>query len=85
MAETRTSERRLAGVELAVDRGRVASCVSRVEASPRNWALGSSADWLDALIERSPDSLRIGGDRGFVHSVVFGLHDLLVASVAFSG
>lgn len=82
MAETRNGDRRLAGVELAVDRGRVASCVSRVESSPRNWALGSATDWLDAVVERSAGSLRIGGDSGFVGSVVHGLHDLLVDSGA---
>lgn len=81
VAETRHGERRLAGVEVAVDRGRIASCVSRIEASPRNWALGSSTGWLDALVERSADSLRVGGDRRLVYSVVHGLHDLLLDSV----
>jgi DNA-binding HxlR family transcriptional regulator len=84
MAETRSSERRLAGVELAVDRGRVASCVSRVDTSPRNWALGSTMDWLDALVECRTGRLRMGGDRGLVGSVVHGLHDLLVDSAGAS-
>lgn len=78
VAETRNSERRLAGVELAFDRGRIASCTSRVDARPRNWALGSATGWLDALVERGAGGLRIGGDREFVASVVHGLHELLV-------
>jgi DNA-binding HxlR family transcriptional regulator len=81
VAETPDRERRLASVEVAIDRGRVASCVSRTESSPRNWALGSSTGWLDALIERSVASLRIGGDRHLVCSLVFGLHELLLGSV----
>lgn len=82
VAETRSGERRLAGVELAVDRGRIASCISRVNSSPRNWALGSSLGWLDALVLRSVERLRLGGDEHLVSSIVFGLHDMLLDAAA---
>jgi DNA-binding HxlR family transcriptional regulator len=71
-------ERRLAGVHVQVEGGQVMSCVSRLERSPRTWALGTVDAWLDALVDRRPDRLRIGGeDPDLVQSLAGGLHDVL--------
>jgi DNA-binding HxlR family transcriptional regulator len=80
VAETGNGSRRLAGVHVAVDRGKIASCVSRLDESPKNWALGSTIDWLEALVDQRPEQLRIGGDRHLASSLVCGLHELLFAS-----
>lgn len=72
-----TGEGVTAGVRVAVDRGRVASCVARLERSPRNWALGSGVDWLEALVHRRPERLRIGGNRDLAAGLVAGLHESL--------
>jgi DNA-binding HxlR family transcriptional regulator len=71
-------ERRPAGVRVAVEGGRVTSCVSKLEAEPDTWALGTVETWLDALIDGRLDGLRIGGgDPDLVRSLVAGLHDSL--------
>jgi DNA-binding HxlR family transcriptional regulator len=79
VAETRDGSRRLAGVQVAVDRGRITSCVARVSERPRNWVLGTAAAWLDAVVHDRLQGLRIGGDRRLACSLVRGLHELLYA------
>jgi DNA-binding HxlR family transcriptional regulator len=80
VAETGNGSRRLAGVHVAVDRGKVASCVSRLDENPRNWALGSTIAWLEALVDRRPEQLRVGGDRHLACCLIRGLHEQLFAS-----
>jgi len=71
-------ERRLAGVRVGVDRGRVATCVSRLEEEPRTWAVGTVESWLDAIIDRQLDRLRIGGaDAELAQELVGAIHDAL--------
>jgi DNA-binding HxlR family transcriptional regulator len=77
VAEMQDGKRFLAGVEVTIDRGRIVSCVSRVDPKPRNWAMGGCVGWLDALVECSTERLSIGGDERLVCSVVYGLHELL--------
>ncbi|MDX6600801.1 MAG: HxlR-like helix-turn-helix [Solirubrobacterales bacterium] len=79
IAETRDGSRRLSGVEVAVDRGKVVSCIARVGESPSNWVLGAAATWLGAVVHRRLEGLRIGGDRHLGCSLVYGLHELLYA------
>lgn len=77
-AEPRDGERRLAGVRVMVENGQIASCVSRLERDPRTWALGTVDTWLDALIDRQLDRLRIGGENpDLVRGLAGGLHDAL--------
>lgn len=68
---------RHAGVEVTVDRGRIVSCVTKLSAEPRNWALGSPVTWLEALIHRRPEQLRIGGDSHLARSLVNGINEQL--------
>lgn len=77
VAEMQDGKRHLAGVEIRVDRGKIVSCVSRVDSEPRNWALGGCVGWLDALVECRTERLSIGGDEQLVRNVVYGLHELL--------
>lgn len=73
--------RRIAGVQVAVDRGRVVSCIASLTESPRNWALASALDWLDAVVQNRVDRLRIGGDRLLACNLVAALHLSLYPSL----
>lgn len=80
VAETgngRSSGGRHAGVEVTVDRGRMVSCVTKLNAESRNRATGSAIAWLEALIYRRPELLRIGGDRHLSDCLVDGIHEQL--------
>jgi DNA-binding HxlR family transcriptional regulator len=68
-------KRRLAGVRVKVENGRVTSCVSELERDPRTWALGTVETWLDAIIDGQFDHLRIGGeDPELVRALLRVLH-----------
>lgn len=54
---------RLAGVEVEVRQGAIATCSSRFAYNPKTWALGSVSAWVDAILEGRSDRLRIGGDQ----------------------
>jgi DNA-binding HxlR family transcriptional regulator len=78
---SQTSNGRHAGVEVAVDRGRIESCVTRLEPNPRNWAMGSTIAWLEALVHGRPRQLRIGGDRRLALSLIQGMHEQLFSPI----
>lgn len=89
-AHTGNGRRKLAGVRVSVDRGQVVECISQLESRPRNWAVAPAAAWLDALVLRDADRLRIGGDGELASELVHGIHDALFspngrADVATSG
>jgi DNA-binding HxlR family transcriptional regulator len=67
-------ELRLAGVVVAVENGRIASCTSRLEGTPDAWALGSVAAWLDAVIEADTDRIEPGGDTHLARALLDALH-----------
>jgi DNA-binding HxlR family transcriptional regulator len=69
--------RRLAGVTVGVQGGRVASCATELRGHPDAWALGSAVAWLDAVIEPDGSGLEQGGDCSLAHSLVAGLHGAL--------
>lgn len=71
------SRQRLAGVNVAVDRGKIVECVSQLEPKPRTWAIGDTRAWLEALVRRDRGTLTIGGDEALVHGIVEALHDAL--------
>jgi DNA-binding HxlR family transcriptional regulator len=56
-------EREVAGITLGVRGGEVVSCVSTADSNPKTWALGTSDDWLDAVIDGSFEVLRVRGER----------------------
>lgn len=73
--ETGEMKRRLAGVHVEIEAGRVTSCVSKLEREPRTWALGTVETWLDAIIDDQVDRLRIGGeDPELVRALLQGLY-----------
>lgn len=75
--------RRHAGVEVTVDRGQIVSCVTKLDPESRNWAVGSPVAWLEALIHRRPEQLRIEGDPHLPCSLVYGIHEQLFDPARF--
>jgi DNA-binding HxlR family transcriptional regulator len=66
--------RRVAGVHVEVESGRVASCASRLEREPRSWALGTVEAWVGLVVDGQFDSLRIGGeDPSLMEALIEGL------------
>jgi DNA-binding HxlR family transcriptional regulator len=74
------SDKRLAGVTVAVANGTVSSCIAEFESRPRTWALGSVGAWLDATIDGRPDRLRMDGDRALAQMLVRSIHTQLFRS-----
>lgn len=74
---------RRAGVEVAVHRGRIVSCITRLSGEARNFAVGPAVDWLEALIHRRPEQLRVGGDAHLPNSLVHGIHTQLFDPARF--
>lgn len=72
----------LAGVIATFEEGRVASCVSRLRGDAAAWVSGSSASWLDALIEQEPGRLEIGGDATLADAILDRLHGVLFVARA---
>jgi DNA-binding HxlR family transcriptional regulator len=67
----------LAGVTVAVEDGRVVSCVTRPQSSAVGWAIGSTAAWLGVVIEADSDHLEIGGDHRLARMLLEGLYEAL--------
>lgn len=65
---------RPAGVQVTVERGRVASCMSRLEKDPPSYAAGSALTWFNAVKNGSIDQLRFGGSQQIAEEMVKGLH-----------
>jgi DNA-binding HxlR family transcriptional regulator len=68
---------RLAGVTVAVEEGRVASCATRLGNDADAWAIGPPGAWLGALVEEDFDRLELGGRRGFARLLIEGLRGRL--------
>jgi DNA-binding HxlR family transcriptional regulator len=64
---------RLVGVLAEVERGKVIACTSRLHGTPNAWAVGSVHAWLQAVIERDPARLDLGGARDFAGALIDGL------------
>lgn len=71
-------ERRLAGVMVGVEEGRISSCSSRLEGNHASaWASGSTLAWLRAVIHGDTDLLEVGGDGRLAMAILDGVHDAL--------
>jgi DNA-binding HxlR family transcriptional regulator len=70
-------QQRLAGVNVAVDRGKVVECVAQLEPKPQTWALGDTHAWLDAMVRCDYDALHISGNEKLVSALVEALHRAL--------
>jgi DNA-binding HxlR family transcriptional regulator len=75
-------EHRLTGVTVAVEEGRIASCVSSLRGEVGAWASGSAAAWLRAVIEQDTGKLEVGGDYGLADALLVGLQGLRYATPA---
>lgn len=69
--------RRLAGVVIGVEKGRIESCTSRLDGKPDAWALGSATAWLDAMIEADTDRIEPGGYSHLARVLLDTLHRAL--------
>ncbi len=67
-------EQRLAGVVVGVKDGRIESYTTRLQGSPKAWALGSVTAWLDAVIEADTDRIEPGGDSHLARALLDSLH-----------
>lgn len=74
------SAHRLAGVMVAVDCGRVVSCISRLEGTPDAWAVGPAGAWFSALLEHDFELLELGGDTTLSRTLLEGLCGALLQS-----
>jgi DNA-binding HxlR family transcriptional regulator len=71
------SERRLAGVTVEAERGRIVSCSSRLESNPAAAATGPPAAWLRVTIEAQPDRLELAGDTRLARVLLDALNRTL--------
>jgi DNA-binding HxlR family transcriptional regulator len=76
-AHTGPNSQKLAGARVVVDRGKIVECVSQLEPKPRNWAVGSAAAWLNAIVRFDTAKLRFGGDEEFARRLIQGVHEAL--------
>ncbi len=62
------------GVQVTIERGKVVSCVSRLEPRPPAYASGSAVKWFDAVNYGEVGGLHFGGTGQIAEDVVQGLH-----------
>jgi DNA-binding HxlR family transcriptional regulator len=63
-----------AGVQVTVEGGRVAACVSRLESGPNTFAAGPAQAWFRAVKDGDLSQLRFGGGRELPEDLVAGLY-----------
>lgn len=64
-----------AGVQVTVEAGRVASCVSRLEPGPIAFVTGPAPAWFRAVRDGEVADLRFGGGTRLAEELVAGLHE----------
>ena len=74
---TNGDDHRLAGVLVEIERGRIASCTTRLDGHPEAWISGPTPAWFGAVIDRDTGPLEIGGDGQLARALIDGLHDVL--------
>jgi DNA-binding HxlR family transcriptional regulator len=68
---------RLAGVVVGIEKGRIASCTSRLQGTADAWALGSTTAWLEAMVNADTDSIEPGGDGRLARTLLESMHRAL--------
>lgn len=66
--------RRLAGVVVGVEKGRIESCTSRLQGTPDACALGSAVGWLEAIVNADTSSIELGGNGRLARALLASLH-----------
>jgi DNA-binding HxlR family transcriptional regulator len=69
--------RRMTGVMVGVEEGRIASCTARLEGDAAAWASGSVPAWLRAVTAQETDQIELGGDCQLARALLDGLHEAL--------
>lgn len=72
------SQPRQAGVIVEVERGKITSCVTRLDAQADASALGSVSAWIAAVLEQDGGHLEFSGRRQLAKALGEGLHRALV-------
>jgi hypothetical protein len=62
--------RRLAGVMVAVEEGRIASYVARLRGEASGWASGPVTAWLSATLDGDSSGLEVGGDCHLARALI---------------
>ena len=65
------------GMTARIEEGRVVACEPGIDPEADAWVAGSTAGWLDAVIERNQRGLRSGGDWRLPRDLFGGLHKVL--------
>ncbi|HEX5713779.1 MAG TPA: winged helix-turn-helix transcriptional regulator [Solirubrobacterales bacterium] len=63
-----------AGVQVTVQGGKVATCVSRLDPSPTDFVSGPALAWFTAVRDGEVGDLRFGGGAHLAEDLVAGLH-----------
>lgn len=77
-------DRRLAGVVVEIENGRVSSCTPRLQGIVGAWALGSPSAWLEAIAAGDVDGIERGGDAQLARRLLASLHRALSGTPAIS-
>jgi DNA-binding HxlR family transcriptional regulator len=66
------------GIRVRFDQGEVVACEPGLEEGPTPFAVGSAADWFEAVKNGTPDRLHFGGGGQLAERIVSGLHSALL-------
>jgi hypothetical protein len=66
-----------AGVTARIEQRRVVACEPGADPEAGAWVAGSTAAWLDAVIERDTGQIETGGDERLAGALLKGLHKRL--------
>ncbi|HVD40751.1 MAG TPA: helix-turn-helix domain-containing protein [Solirubrobacterales bacterium] len=69
---------RYAGVQLTLDGGKTASCVTRLEGEPDAWVVGSALEWFRWVNGREEVQIEFGGDTALGRAIADSLRETLV-------
>ncbi len=85
-AEIRNGEkRRLVGVTVEVEDGRILSCATQTQGKLDASALSSPTAWIDALVDRDLERVELSGDCQLAGAFVDGLNEALFAATSQLG
>jgi DNA-binding HxlR family transcriptional regulator len=73
--------KRLAGVMVEVEHGKIGTCTSRLDGSPTASGIGSATAWIRAVTDAAPSRLELEGDRALTEVLVEGLHSVLFGAL----
>jgi DNA-binding HxlR family transcriptional regulator len=66
-----------AGAIARIEGGRIASCSAGLAGEADSWAVGTTFDWLDAVIDGDPDRIECGGNDRLPRTLLEQLHEVL--------